>query len=146
MHIKYNILTHNVILSCVWLIPLLPLKVSHALIHECGIAEYTCHVRWLLFKSVYQYLYGWRALGLCVPSAVDRYYEAICSLPKLESGSFEQYLQDTVQTCLTPGEKAKDEVRVHHWRLIYFCEEQKGWKAWVVCAACVHWALKIFID
>eukprot|EP00731_Ephydatia_muelleri_P021671 Em0014g262a len=42
--------------------------------------------------------------------SIYRYYEAICSLPKLESGSFEQYLQDTVQTCLTPGEKAKDEL------------------------------------
>ena len=59
-------------------------------------------------------------------SAIDRYYEAMYSLPKLESGSFEHYLQDTVQTCLNSGEKAKDEVRVHHWRLIYFREEQKG--------------------
>ena len=64
--------------------------------------------------------------GMSASQALPRYYEAICSLPKLESGSFEQYLQDTVQTCLTPGEKAKDEVRVHHWRLIYFREEQKG--------------------
>eukprot|EP00731_Ephydatia_muelleri_P021672 Em0014g263a len=48
-------------------------------------------------------------IGIHDRDTIRRYYEAICSLPKLESGSFEQYLQDTVQTCLTPGEKAKDE-------------------------------------
>ena len=44
----------------------------------------------------------------------NRYYEAICSLPKLEAGSFDQYLQDSAQACLTCKEKAKDEVCVCH--------------------------------